>query len=76
MMNRCLIEPIALGRRHPLFPQQGLTRFDQSIELFVLLSDTFGIPFLGLAAGATCGLFHQLPEIVLKDSDTIVELRS
>jgi hypothetical protein len=59
-----------------LFLQQGLTLFSQSIELSALLSDAIGVTFLGLATGATCGLFHQLPEIALKNCDTIVELGS
>jgi hypothetical protein len=58
-----------------LLRQQVVALFGQSIEFFALLRDTIGVPFLGLAAGATRGLFNQLPEIVLKNGNAIVEFR-
>jgi hypothetical protein len=62
----------AVGTTASYFPQQAITLFSQSVELFVLLSDTIGVTLLGAATGATCGLFHHLPEIVSKNGDTIV----
>jgi hypothetical protein len=59
-----------------LVRQQVVTRFDQPIELFALLRDTVGVAFLGLATRLTCGLFDQLPEIVPKYRDAIIELGS
>jgi hypothetical protein len=67
---------MGLGCHHRLFLQQVVTHFGQPIELFALLRDTVGIAFLGLAARLTCGLFDQLPEIVLKYRDTGIELGS
>jgi hypothetical protein len=71
-----LIQAVTPRRHSRLCLQQGVTLFGQSIELFALLRDTIGVSFLGLATGATCDLFHQLPEIALKNGDTIVEFRS
>jgi hypothetical protein len=71
-----LIEAVAPGRNHLLFLWQGVTLLGQSIELFALLNYAIGISLLGLATGAPRRLFHQLPQIVLKNGDTIVELRS
>jgi hypothetical protein len=71
-----LIAAITPDRHHLLFPQQGVTLRGQSIELFALLIDALGIPFFGLATRAACGLFNQLPDIILKYCDPIVELRS
>jgi len=56
-----------------LFRQQGVALFGPSIEFFALLRDTIGVAFLCLATGSTRGLFHQLPEIVFKYRDAIIE---
>jgi hypothetical protein len=65
------------GRRTSLlFIQQGVTLFYQPVELFALLRDAIGIAFFGLTTRAGCGLFHQLPEIVPKNGDTVVEFGS
>jgi hypothetical protein len=59
-----------------LIVQRAVTLVSQSVELLALLSDAIGVTFVGLATRASCGLFHQLPEIVLKYGDAIVELGS
>jgi hypothetical protein len=56
-----------------LFRQQVVALFGQSIEFFALLRDTIGVAFLGLATGGARCLLYQLPEIVFKYSDAIVE---
>jgi hypothetical protein len=65
--------PLRLSAMTGLFLQECVALFGQSIEFFALLRDTIGIAFLGLATGGTCCLFHQLPEIVFKYRDAVVE---
>jgi hypothetical protein len=63
-------------RRFPSSLQQGIALRGQPIELLALLRDSIGVAFLRLATGDSSGLFDQLPDIVLKDCDAILELRS
>jgi hypothetical protein len=56
-----------------LLRQTGVAFFGQSIEFFLLLRDTVCVAFFGLAAGGTRCLFDQLPEIIFKYRDAIVE---
>jgi len=56
-----------------LFVQPGVTLLVQPVEFFLLLIDAVGYPrFVLLARSASC-LFDQLPDVVLKDRDPIVE---
>jgi hypothetical protein len=68
VLRRCLID---CG--YGLFRQRGVALFGESIEFFPLLRDTICVAFLGLATGGTGCLFHQLPEIIFKYRDAIVE---
>jgi hypothetical protein len=68
-----MTESAARSRPAPARHDRAIALFGQSIELFALLRDAIGIAFLGLATGGTRCLFHQLPEIVFKYRDAVVE---
>ena len=53
--------------------QQRVTRFDQPVEFFLLLSHALGCPFVILRTGRRGSLFDQLPDIVPKYRDAVVE---
>jgi hypothetical protein len=56
-----------------LFAEPGVALFHQPFELVILLIDAVGDPFLVELARGGRGLFDQLPDVVLKDRDPIVE---
>ena len=56
-----------------LFIQQGITLLGQFFKFLVLLVDAVGCAFFVLRPGSTGGLFDELPDVVLKDRDPIVE---
>ncbi len=58
-----------------LFIEPGVALFHQPFELVILLIDAVGDPFLVEFARGGRGLFDQLPDVVLKDRDPIVEFR-
>ncbi|MBR1122235.1 hypothetical protein JQ628_11975 [Bradyrhizobium lablabi] len=53
----------------PCFPLVG-----QPFELGILLTDAIGDPRLALFARRAGRLFNQLPDVVPKDCDPIIEL--
>src|SRR5882757_7253619 len=53
--------------------QQGVTRFDQLFEFFLLLRNAIGCPLFIPRARRRSSLFNQLPDIVLKYRDAVVE---
>src|ERR1700688_3501099 len=67
--------PRAWNMTTGLFLRQRVARFRQLIELFILLIDAVGDPLLVCFAGSGGGLLDQLPDIVPKDRDPIVEFR-
>jgi hypothetical protein len=58
-----------------LFIEPAVALIHQLLELFILLIDAVGDPFLVLFTGSGGGLFDQLPDVVLKDRDPIAEFR-
>jgi hypothetical protein len=56
-----------------LFIQQRITLLGQFFKFLVLLIDAVGYAFFVLRPGSTGGLFDELPDIVLKDRDAIIE---
>jgi hypothetical protein len=63
------------SRASLLFFQYGITPFDQPVELLLLLGNPLGRSFFILCAGGSSSLFDQLPHIVLKYRDAVVDLR-
>jgi hypothetical protein len=53
--------------------QQRVTRLDQFVEFFLLLGHAPGGPFFILRTGRPRSLFDQLPDIVPKYRDAVVE---
>jgi hypothetical protein len=60
------------ARRLLLLPGVPLPK--QPFELFILLVDAAGNAFFVPFTGSAGGLFNQLPDVVLKDRDPIVQL--
>jgi hypothetical protein len=63
------------SRASLLFLQQGVTLFDQFVELLLLLGNPLGCPFFILGTRRPGSLFNQLSQIVLNDRDAVVEFR-
>jgi hypothetical protein len=59
----------------PLFFQHGITLFDQSVELLLLLSNALRRSFFILCAGGPGSLFDHLSHIVPQYRDAVVEFR-
>jgi hypothetical protein len=68
---RLAASPVWCTRRLLLLP--GVPFLEQPFELFILLIDTASDAFFGPFTGSAGGLFDQLPDVVLKDRDPIVE---
>jgi hypothetical protein len=58
-----------------LFFHDGVTRFDQLVELHSLLSNPFRCSFFILRARRSGSLFDELSHVVLKYRDAVVEFR-
>ena len=58
-----------------LFFRHRVARLDQSVEFFLLLGNAPGRPFFILRARRRRSLFDQLPDIVPKHRDAVVEFR-
>ena len=69
MGNAC--PPLNLARGLLLRPR--VTFFDQSLKFFILLRDAVGRELLVLGSRKTRGLFDQLPDVVAKYRDAVVE---
>jgi hypothetical protein len=57
-----------------LFLEPCVPLVGQPFELGVLLADAIGDPRLALFTGRASRLFNQLPDVVPKDRDPIIEL--
>jgi hypothetical protein len=56
-----------------LFFRHGVPRLDQSVEFFLLLGNAPGCPFFILRARRRSSLLDQLPDIVPKHRDAVIE---
>ena len=61
------------GRAWLLFFQHGVALFDQPFKFLLLLKNALRCSFFILRARRCSSLFNQLPDIVLKYPDAVVE---
>jgi hypothetical protein len=60
----------------PVIFRHGVTLFSQPVEFDTLLRDAIGVVFFRPSGSVTCCLFDQLPYIVSKYRDAIVDFRA
>lgn len=62
-----------MRRQSRLFLLARFANLEETVEFLVLCADAVGDPRLALLTRGRGGLLDQLPDVVLKDRDAIVE---